>query len=355
MPVVRLGRQVLPPGTGTPPPTTPATVPNDPSDTATFATSSKTSLFFSNFLSHALDGIVFNAGASAFTIDFGGIGLFISGVGITNNSGIAQNFGANAGGGSMSFSGSATAGNLTHFAVDDNGGGGGLDGIQFSGTSTAGNATFSNNGGLINFGDTSTASTSSFTNDPGAGRGGSVEFSGSSTAGKSIITNNGSSIDGGGGQTYISNSGSAANATLIANGGTVSGGSIQFSDDSIGGTARVEVFGNGNLDISPHNAPGVTIGSIEGSGLVFLGQNNLAVGSNNLTTTFSGVMQDGGQVAGTGGSLTKIGTGTLTLSGTNTYTGGTVINGGTLVAAADGALSSGNVSLTSGSAIKLTL
>ena len=78
-----------------------------------------------------------------------------------------------------------------------------------------------------------------------------------------------------------------------------------------GGTARVEVFGNGNLDVSVHNAPGVTIGSIEGSGTLFLGANNLTVGSNNLDTTFSGVIQDGGL----NGSFTKVGTGILTFEG----------------------------------------
>ncbi len=108
----------------------------------------------------------------------------------------------------------------------------------------------------------------------------------------------------------------AGNATLIANGGTGGGlgGAIFFQDNSTGGTSRVEVFGNGNLDISFHKLlqfPGVAIGSIEGDGNVFLGANNLTMGSNNLSTTFSGVIQDGGQNSGTGGSLTKIGTGTL--------------------------------------------
>ena len=41
------------------------------------------------------------------------------------------------------------------------------------------------------------------------------------------------------------------------------------------------------------NIPPFTIGSIEGNGVVFLGAQNLTVGNNNLSTTFSGLMQDG--------------------------------------------------------------
>jgi autotransporter-associated beta strand protein len=131
------------------------------------------------------------------------------------------------------------------------------------------------------------------------------------------------------GSINFSNSATAGNATLTANGGGGGiGGAILFSGNSTGGTARVEAFGNGNLDISAHNAPGVAIGSIEGTGIAFLGARNLTMGSNNLTTTFSGVIQDGGTGGGTGGSLTKIGSGKLTLSGANTYTGGTTISAG---------------------------
>ena len=45
------------------------------------------------------------------------------------------------------------------------------------------------------------------------------------------------------------------------------------------------MFDNGYLDISSHQS-GVTIGSIEGDGDVFLGANDLTVGTNNMNTVF---------------------------------------------------------------------
>jgi len=93
----------------------------------------------------------------------------------------------------------------------------------------------------------------------------------------------------------------------------------------------VELFGNGNLDISDHDAPGVTIGSIEGDGFVLLGANELTVGTNRLSTIFSGSIRDGGISGGSGGSLIKTGKGKLTLRKASTYTGGTTIKRGTLL------------------------
>ena len=152
-------------------------------------------------------------------------------------------------------------------------------------------------------------------------------------------------------------SSTAGNATLTAQGGLNGGdgGFVYFAQDSIGGTSHVQVSGNGRLDISAHNAPGVTVGSIEGDGNIFLGANELAVGSNDLSTIFSGVIQDSANLGdGTGGSLTKVGTGTLSLTNPNTYTGGTRISAGTLQALHDGALGGGDVTmLTPGATLTL--
>ena len=80
----------------------------------------------------------------------------------------------------------------------------------------------------------------------------------------------------------------------------------------------------------------MTAGSIEGDGTYFLGSKQLTVGSNNLPTTVSGTINDGGAAGGVGGSLVKVGTGTLTLTGDNTYSGGTTISQGAISGEAAG-------------------
>ena len=63
----------------------------------------------------------------------------------------------------------------------------------------------------------------------------------------------------------------------------------------------------------------ITIGSVSGAGNVTLGAAALSVGSNNASTTLSGVISGSG-------SLTKIGSGTLDLTGASTYTGATTVS-----------------------------
>lgn len=300
----------------------PATVPNGPADTATFGVSNVTGV--GQYDGGEVNGIVFKPGASAFTITVEGFAsypilLTISGVGITNNSEITQSFvigfpaeNVSIDSAMIQFTNNATAGNLTAF------------------TNIGGETNYGPENGVTAFYDTSSAGTGTFTNngsDYFSYIGGITVFYDSATADRATLIADGCTISGAaGGTTTFQNTSTAGNATLIANGGSGGGlgGIILFEDDSTGGTARVKVFGNGSLDVSAHNhSPGVTVGSIEGDGVVFLGANNLTVGSNNLSTIFSGLIQDGG-------SLSKIGTGTLTLTGANTYTGRTTINRGRL-------------------------
>jgi autotransporter-associated beta strand protein len=123
------------------------------------------------------------------------------------------------------------------------------------------------------------------------------------------------------------------NAQVTVTGGTSGGegGSIILSGASDGGSASITMSGNATFDISYHDPGSVSVGSIAGQGSIFLGANRLSVGTNDQTTTFSGVIQDGGLNQGTGGSVTKVGTGTLTLSGANTYTGLTKVTKGALI------------------------
>jgi autotransporter-associated beta strand protein len=265
--------------------------------------------------------------------------------------------------------------------------------IEFHGSSSASNGTFTNIGAMVNnfaavggstfFFDTSTAGDATFTNTPatavnavsgqmgffGSSTGGNatiisngaatagveapfMQFFDNSTAGDAILINNGGEANGalGAGTIFIDRS-SLGNATLIANGGLNGGEGGYFRPLSriTGAKPRVEVFGNGNFDISESLTEQTSVGSIEGDGIIFLGGRNLGVGSTNLSTNFSGVIQDGG-FGGTGGSLTKVGTGTLTLTGANRYTGGTTITGGILFVSnsSDSGTGTGAVSVNAG-------
>ncbi len=339
----------------------PATVPNGPDDVASFATSSKTAVTLS--ATTEVDSIVFAAGASAFTIQMASsfLPLNVTGAGVINNSGTTQNFvvGATA---FLNFSGTATAGSGIIYTAS---GSVGSSAIYFSDSSSAADSTFLVPSGYMVFDVAATAASATFVIDGATSThsvAGLIEFFNHSTAGNATFTLNGANIDSpqGGGltllgakagsSTMIVNGGTASgatggllqflnvtdaeNATLIANGGTNGGlpGTILFSGNSRGGKARVEVFDTGQFDMS-YRRPGLglTVGSIEGNGIIFLGGNQLSVGGNNLSTIFSGNLQDGGFQGGQGGSLAKRGSGNLSLTGANTYTGGTAVEGGTLL------------------------
>jgi autotransporter-associated beta strand protein len=90
----------------------------------------------------------------------------------------------------------------------------------------------------------------------------------------------------------------------------------------------------------------ISAGSIAGAGTYSLGSNQLTVGSNDLSTIVSGT------ISGSGGSLVKVGAGTLTLSGANTYSGGTTLSAGTLAVGNSAALGTGALTFASGTTLQ---
>ena len=297
--------------------------PNGPSDIATFAQSSKTGVNVST--SQEVNSIVFTSDADSFTLAIpsifftGGGELIISGTGVINNSSVLQTFETTETG-RMIFNNTSTAASAQMRIVNISGLTGGGQTI-FNDTSSAGHSSIINAGagashygaGQTIFNDTSTAANASIDNEASGqvstASSSLTTFNDRSSAGHATITSQGGVYQYTtlGGTTIFKGSSTAEGAILIANGGIVryASGAIIFDGASTGGIARVEVFDNGYLDISGRQ-PGVTIGSIEGSGNVFLGANRLTVGTRNINTSFSGVISGSGLLA-------KIGRGLLTL------------------------------------------
>ena len=140
-----------------------------------------------------------------------------------------------------------------------------------------------------------------------------------SNGGADNVTVNGM-ISGSGGLTKVGTGTLTLGSANTATGNvTVAAGSLSLINGAaLENTVAVTVNAGASLIIDNNEI----IGSLAGAGNAVL-SGALTLGSNNSSTTLSGV------ISGTG-SLTKLGTGTLTLSGNNTYSGLTVISGGGL-------------------------
>ncbi len=108
----------------------------------------------------------------------------------------------------------------------------------------------------------------------------------------------------------LANSGALLGPTLINANGVIFDKSVNPSAFTIGGLSGVATLTLACTNSSPKRPVA------------------LSVGANNQNTTFSGLISNGSGVPG--GSLIKVGSGTLTRTGIGSYTGGTFINGGEL-------------------------
>jgi autotransporter-associated beta strand protein len=173
-------------------------------------------------------------------------------------------------------------------------------------------------------------------------------------------------IDAASGQTFtinglIASAGNTGANNLIVNSGPGNGGTVLLGGaNTFTGTT---VVSNGFLQVANplallfstvnYNNQGgslvfdpsltaATLGGLTGSqnlGLTNLGSGAVAlsVGSNNASTTFSGGLTD----AGLGGSLNKLGGGTLVLTGPSSYSGATTVSGGVLQLNSGGVINGG--------------
>lgn len=279
--------------------------------------------------------------------------------------------------GGLGFFGNATAANAT--ITND------LTGIAiFGGSATAANATITNFGRL-SFLDTSSAGNATITNESG----GRLYFGNAGAPTATIVNNTGAVIDlsydsvgsgtvtigrlSGGGNINLGErtliltglSGNTLISGVISDGGefadfgsadphgsltwtgaatlTLSGHSTYTGATNVdAGTLRagianalstqtaVTVASVALFDLNNFNQ---SIGSLAGAGSTTLGTATLTAGSNDTSTTFSGV------ISGNGG-ITKAGTGVWTLSGANIYLGPTTVNAGTLAIATTGSITS---------------
>ncbi|GJD36630.1 autotransporter outer membrane beta-barrel domain-containing protein [Methylobacterium aerolatum] len=136
--------------------------------------------------------------------------------------------------------------------------------------------------------------------------------------------------------------GLTTNSGTLASTGTLAGGLTNSGNAQVSGTVAGPVANTGTIQFT---GPVTGITTLANDALVDLGgtalslgalsgttasavlrNGQLTVGSDNTSTTYAGIVADGGSAT----TLTKVGTGTLTLSGTNSYTGATTVGAGTL-------------------------
>ncbi|WP_181172814.1 autotransporter-associated beta strand repeat-containing protein [Mesorhizobium sp. B2-1-5] len=257
-------------------------------------------------ISGTVGSVNFSGSSNARTITLGDTSSFNAGVSIgavTVKAGVLANAGSNSSlgaganvtldnGGILSYAGAGASSNRTWTVLSN------------------ANGTVSNDGtGALALSGAAALNANSTLTFGGAYLGGPNTFSG-------VISGSGNLASSGPGTWLLSG------ANTRTGGITVNGGTLRAGSASAFGTTTTVTVNGGTLDLNNFN---LTATSLAGSGgTVALGSGNLTINPASGSTTFAG------SVTGSGGSLTKLGAGTLTLTGANSYSGPTNIGGGTL-------------------------
>jgi len=126
----------------------------------------------------------------------------------------------------------------------------------------------------------------------------------------------------------------------FTSGTTLTAGTLALgSATALGGNGGTLTINGGSLDASAATTLTNRNPQNWNSDFDFVGSNNLNLGRGAVTmnasrqiTVTANTLTVGGAIGGSGYGLTKLGAGTLVLSGANTYSGGTTISAGTLIA-----------------------
>lgn len=136
----------------------------------------------------------------------------------------------------------------------------------------------------------------------------------------------------------LGSAGALGNGTLAINGGTIDNVSVGALINANNNPLAI----NGNFAFTGSNDLNLGTGSVSTTG-----NRSITVNAANLTL--------GGDFTSIGGTITKAGTGTLTLSGTNSFNTATAVSAGTLIISGTMNTSVANVAVGSGSAGALTI
>ena len=162
---------------------------------------------------------------------------------------------------------------------------------------------------------------------------GSQTIGGGSNGMAGDIAGDGSLTKAGDGTLILSGSSTYSGTTTVSAGTLYAGSDTGFSSAS-----AFTVADGATLDIGGSN---VAIGSLAGASGATVKDgdsigSSLTTGSDDTSTTFSGLIEDGAHTL----SLVKVGSGTFTIAGTSTYSGATIVEAGVLMAGSETGFSS---------------